>query len=149
MILRAVLVTMLFVGAGCFGECGPTLHRLTFTATFDGELTPANRSASRAALEAMGFSAEAGGPGGFFANRGDDSVFIENTTGVQPHVTRFQFYRLLENHEYRSIDAARADGYRQASAVWPAFNATLAAFEGRTNWTHVGDTSVEPQVYIC
>jgi hypothetical protein len=149
-LVRVFATSLLFLGPGCFGHCGPTLDRLEFTATFPGELTNANRTTARDSLLAMGFElTEFDGPGGFYMEQGDTRVFVGNRSADARPITTWVFDQDLPNREFDSGDEARAAGRSQAPAHWARFNATLTDFETRTGWSASRPSDVEVLVYVC
>lgn len=148
--LRAVSVSSLFLMAGCFGHCGPTLNALDFQAIFPGSLTEANRTIARDALVSMGFSASGSGSGGFNMVKETVRVFVGNRTEADGATTTWDYRQDLPNREYGSLEETRSEA--EALAVrtyWSEFNATLSEFESLSGWTSSGMPTLDPSIYIC
>lgn len=147
---RGVLVVALMVTGGCLDHCGPTLESLNFTVDFDGALNEANRTAARSAFEAMGYVDAARGSDGFQMVKGSVAIFISDHTAGEHRKTGITYRQDLPNHEYESLEQARAEGHAAAErAHWSEFNATLVEFRGKTGWTVADEPTVDPLVYIC
>lgn len=148
--LRAVLIASLLLSAGCFGMCGPTLHRLLFSAAFPATFDDANKTIAQEAVEEMGYQVTGSGPGGFYTAElpdvSDASLWVQR---AQNGTIVFNMYVSAGDKEYDSADEARQAGFRLAPQHWATFNSTLAAFEDQTSWDRFGASTVEPEVYVC